>query len=311
MDEQNVTPELTAEEEYEQAFAELTGVAEPVAEVEADTQADIITDNPDTDVPVDEVTPTDSDVPQADIQADNSEADTPDIWANVSDEQRVALEELQQEKSNWQHRFQSDAGRVSALQRKINDLEAALSTPQQAVAPQAQPVDPIQSPEMDSFKEDYPDIAEAVDRMVQQQLAQERQQFAGAINQLDSRISQTIKPIQENEHQRFVDTQMQALEAQHPDWREVASSADFLDWIGHQPDTVQSMYNSESASDAAYLVGSFKQVYQQAPQAEPVAPQTQPELAQAVSPRSRRTAPVTNTVPDDYEAAWDYWVNKG
>jgi len=312
MDEQTVTPEeLTPDEEYEQAFAELTGASDTEdglgkpettadnAEIEDSDKPDDINEDDDSDTLI--------------ANEDDDSGESLDIWATATEEQRKAIEELRNEKSNWQHRFQSDAGRVSALQRKINELEALQSSrPQQVQEPVQVPIDPTSSAEMDSFREDYPDIANAVDRMVQQQLANERQQFQGALSQLDSRISQTIKPIQESEQQRFVDSQMKALEIEHPDWREVATSNDFMSWMVQQPEPVQAMYNSDSASDAAYLVSSFKQVNRSTPQVEHVS-QThgnQPTLQQAVTPRSRRTAPVTNAIPDDYESAFDYWVNK-
>tara|TARA_R110001606_G_scaffold34752_1_gene102073 strand:- start:1775 stop:2686 length:912 start_codon:yes stop_codon:yes gene_type:complete len=299
MEDNNVTPELSEEDEFEQAFNEFaepeheTAIAtdEPIeAEVEDETEAE-----------------TEAEA-EVETEAEVIAEPTTDIWANATEEQRAAMEAVRRERAEIEHRYKSDEGRVSALQRKINDLEARQQPAPVAISQAA----PVSDEGIDSFREDYPDIANAVDKMVQSKMTTEREGFSQAMRQMQQQMDQAIQPFQESEQKRFIDTQMQELESSHPDWREVAQSTDFIEWLNVQPDPVRAMFTSDSARDASYLVGSFKQTQPVLQEAETVEPSSnnQQALKQAVAPRSRRTAPVTNSVPDDYESAFDYWVDQ-
>lgn len=297
MEDNNVTPELSEEDEFEQAFNEFaepehatTIVNDELIEDEAEEEAE----------------------PEAEAEVGVEPVPTVDIWADATDEQRTAMEAVRRERAEIEHRYKSDEGRVSALQRKINDLEA-IQHQAPVVAPVVAPAQPPVSEEgIDSFREDYPDIANAVDKMVQSKMTTEREGFSQAMNQMQQQMKQAIQPFQESEQKRFIDTQMQELESTHPDWRDVARSTDFIEWLNVQPDPVRAMFTSDSAQDASYLVGSFKQTQPvvQEEQAVESSSNNQQALKQAVAPRSRRTAPVTNSIPEDYEAAFDYWVDR-
>ena len=295
MEDNNVTPELSEEDEFEQAFNEF-------AEPEHETA--IATDEP-IEAEVEDETEAEAEV---ETEAEVIAEPTTDIWANATEEQRAAMEAVRRERAEIEHRYKSDEGRVSALQRKINNLES-----RQQPAPVAiSQATPVSDEGIDSFREDYPDIANAVDKMVQSKMTTEREGFSQAMRQMQQQMDQAIQPFQESEQKRFIDTQMQELESSHPDWREVAQSTDFIEWLNVQPDPVRAMFTSDSARDASYLVGSFKQTQPVLQEAETVEPSSnnQQALKQAVAPRSRRTAPVTNSVPDDYESAFDYWVDQ-
>lgn len=297
MEDNNVTPELSEEDEFEQAFNEFaepehatTIVNDELIEDEAEEEAE-----PEAEAEVG-------------VEVGVEPVPTVDIWADATDEQRTAMEAVRRERAEIEHRYKSDEGRVSALQRKINDLEA-IQHQAPVVAP-AQP--PVSEEGIDSFREDYPDIANAVDKMVQSKMTTEREGFSQAMNQMQQQMKQAIQPFQESEQKRFIDTQMQELESTHPDWRDVAQSTDFIEWLNVQPDPVRAMFTSDSARDASYLVGSFKQTQPvvQEEQAVESSSNNRQALKQAVAPRSRRTAPVTNSIPEDYEAAFDYWVDR-
>jgi len=228
-----------------------------------------------------------------------------DIWAGASDEQKTALESLQNDRNSISHRLKSDEGRVSALQRKINELEAA-----RAAAPVQLPtVDTGEEIDLGTFEEDYPDISQAVNKLVQSKMASERQDFEAAMGQLQSQMTSAVEPFQAAEKQRYDQSQLESLNQAHPDWKAVATSTGFVDWVKIQPDAVRQMFNSDDAADAGYLVSSYKQTLPQVA-AEPVAPvaNNNEALQNAVTPTSRRAAPVTNSIPDDYEAAFDYYT---
>lgn len=194
MEDNNVTPELSEEDEFEQAFNEFaepehatTIVNDELIEDEAEEEAE----------------------PEAEAEVGVEPVPTVDIWADATDEQRTAMEAVRRERAEIEHRYKSDEGRVSALQRKINDLEA-IQHQAPVVAP-AQP--PVSEEGIDSFREDYPDIANAVDKMVQSKMTTEREGFSQAINQMQQQMKQAIQPFQESEQKRFIDTQMQELDS--------------------------------------------------------------------------------------------------
>ena len=228
MEDNNVTPELSEEDEFEQAFNEF-------AEPEHETA--IATDEP-IEAEVEDETEVEAEV---ETEAEVIAEPTTDIWANATEEQRAAMEAVRRERAEIEHRYKSDEGRVSALQRKINDLEA-----RQQPAPVAISQAPVSDEGIDSFREDYPDIANAVDKMVQSKMTTEREGFSQAMRQMQQQMDQAIQP--------------------QP--------------VLQEAETVEPSSNNQQA------------------------------LKQAVAPRSRRTAPVTNSVPDDYESAFDYWVDQ-
>lgn len=297
MEDNNVTPELSEDDDFEQAFNEFADPDKVTTVANDELIEDEAEEEPEA---------------EAESKAEAEPAPTVDIWADATDEQRTAMEAVRRERAEIEHRYKSDEGRVSALQRKINDLEA-IQHQAPVVAPVVAPAQPPVSEEgIDSFREDYPDIANAVDKMVQSKMTTEREGFSQAMNQMQQQMKQAIQPFQESEQKRFIDTQMQELESTHPDWRDVAQSTDFIEWLNVQPDPVRAMFTSDSAQDASYLVGSFKQTQPvvQEEQAVESSSNNRQALKQAVAPRSRRTAPVTNSIPEDYEAAFDYWVDR-
>lgn len=234
-----------------------------------------------------------------------------DPWAGASEQQRAEFERMRQENAQLQHKFQSHDGRVVSLRNKIAELEQQLA--QRATSPTSQESAALSTPELEEFANEYPDIANAVDQLVNHRLGLAQAKIQNELSQLDNRFNQTIQPIREAESQRTQQQQLQALGERHPDWREVAQSADFLEWLNVQPEPVRTLYNSDSADDASWLLDSFKRVKNVQPagsqeeQPEPPSGSNQRKLQQAVTPKTRRAAPQTG-VPDDFDAAFDYYT---
>jgi hypothetical protein len=300
MSEENTV--IEDDDEFDSAFAEFTNGKEPEEYLEEELE-----ETPYNDPEDPEEEPVNETVEPEQVA---------DPFADLDDAQRDEIGRLRKEAVDWKHRYQSDEGRVSALQRKINELEnRATSTP--TVEQIAEVADSGNEEEMNAFKEDYPDIALAVDRMVASRLKAERQQHQQVISQMDSRYQQILQPIQQQEHQRTVDVQLSSLEQRHSDWREVATSASFTDWVSRQPEAVRNMVNSDYADDASYVLDSFKsmsghnsqQQTQPSPGVEQIVNKRQQVLDNAVAPRTRRSAPKTG-VPDDFDAAFAYYANK-
>ena len=165
---------------------------------------------------------------------------------------------LKAELARLNHGWNSDRGRLSALTKKLEQLEA--HKPEQSLPASAAGMD---DDELAQFAEDFPEHAAAVERLVQRRLAD-------ATKTLDERLAQLAQPIQALEQDRaaaVVQQQQQALLTVHPDAYEVAASPQFAQWLSQQPPQVQQIYNdSDSAQDNIWLLSQFKTAQQQATQ---------------------------------------------
>ena len=163
------------------------------------------------------------------------ETDTPSLEEQLT----LTRAELQKER----HRYNSDLGRQNAFKRQIKERDdqiAQLQRQIQNAAPQ----------QKSALHEDYPDIAEGAQQLVGSAL--------DPVNQRIAQMEQSIAQFQANEHNNFIQGQFAELEAEHPDWNDIAESPEFRHWITQQPEQVQAMYESDMATDAIYLIRSYK-----------------------------------------------------
>jgi hypothetical protein len=141
--------------------------------------------------------------------------------------------------------FQSETGRTSALQRKINEIQKQ----------QEQRNDPenieVNQESIDLLKEDYPEIAEAIQSVVTQSVAQQNQ----AIN---ARIQEAMAPMQQAQQQQIEALQQQALAKTHPDYESLSQSDEYWNWVDSQPDAIRQMAESEFANDVTYVLNIYK-----------------------------------------------------
>ncbi|GEK48437.1 hypothetical protein HPA02_27200 [Bisbaumannia pacifica] len=252
--------------------------------------------------------------------ADNGEEDGvggDDIGEDGAPQQETAeqrLARLEQEAQQWQHRYQSDLGRQSALQRKIQQLEeenrklqqrGGLSTTKEGEAGDNPEGSGMSDEAWQAFKEDFPEAAQAME----QQLSTLKTHYESRLQQIESQLS----PIQAQAEQQTRLAQEQALEAQHPDWREVIQTPNFHAWLREQPVAVQQFTNSEEAADAAFLLQSFKLSQgQAAPQANQGLQQRRQRQLQAARTVPNRGGRRRSEIPDDDEdALFDYFAEKG
>jgi hypothetical protein len=238
-------------------------------------------------------------------EPEREEGGQEDPLAALTDDQRDYLKKIEEERDQWRHRFQSDAGRVGALQRKINELETQLTS-----SASKSPEQPSQreiegaigdDKKLDEFKEDYPEFADAIQHIVESRLQKEREA-------LEEKFGQQIKPIherfQKNEQEQYFASQYAALEAAHPDWQSVGRSQEFMEWVKRQPPIIQQAANSDDAHDVSFVLDTFKG------QRKPARTQEsrRTRLEQNVSVKSRGAAPTGP--PDDFEGAFDYYARK-
>jgi hypothetical protein len=196
-------------------------------------------------------------IPLTDEGEGTTQQDEPhDIWADASETHRTAYQQAVAEQERLRHSVHSNAGRVSALQRKINELESQLGRQVQAAAapsdaPTAQEIqDAMQTPESwASFTEEYPEVAKAVDGRIHREIA---------------RLEQTLNPLRQEierraqfEAQQYAHQQMDELNTAYPKWRDTINTPAFNEWFKSQPPAVQSLVESDHAQDAIALLNFF------------------------------------------------------
>ena len=191
--------------------------------------------------------------PAPDAGESGEEEGPPDIWAQAPEEARSAYEQAVAEQERLRHSVHSNAGRVSALQRKINELESQLGRQvQSAAAPSGAPTaqeinDAMQTPESwASFTEEYPEVARAVDGRISREIA---------------RLEQTLNPLreqvvrqQQNEARQFQQSQESELAKAHPNWKQTINTPEFQAWFQGQPTSIQTLVESDYADDAIALL---------------------------------------------------------
>lgn len=195
------------------------------------------------------------DVDGEDLNLDNNI----DIYAGLSDDGKAEVEKLQQANIDLTHRINSDAGRVSAFQRKVNGLEQEIQTIREG-GTAGQP-DPNQiadamsgsDDEWVQFTEDYPDVAKAIDNRLGK---------AGQATQ--ESIDSTLAPIKE-QHQRTIvneaeataNNAVEAVTNVFPQWKEAINSNEYKVWLDTQPPGIQALQESHDTADAISLIEMF------------------------------------------------------
>lgn len=266
------------------------------------------------------------DDPQALAPDPAAAADPPqeDPWASAPEPlraEREALrqqaEQLRREATDWQHRYTSDAGRVSALQRQINALQEQIRAGAQSqTSPQQQgPAAPgtAGGDKWARLREDYPEIAEAIETRLH--------------GELEARLAPLAAPIQQLqvvEQQRSTERAIGVLAQEHPDYQDIARSPDLAAWLDRQPQAVQQMARAtQDPRELAWVFRAFKA--ERAPQAAAAPPQQAPAQPGAGSVQQQRrerlaasagvqsTAATAGSRPipkDDFDAAFAHYASR-
>lgn len=183
--------------------------------------------------------------------ADEAPADQakPDPWANATPEMIAERDELRRERDAARHSDASQRGRIAALQRRLQD---------QPAAPPPPPQDKGKPEEQDgkggddraariaAIREDYPDLAGPILDLIEE-----------ARNEAKA-LGERVSPVVAANDEAAIARQEQALQAKHPDWREVGGSADFKGWAQSQPDDIRALADSFDAGDVSALLTLFK-----------------------------------------------------
>ncbi|MEX0385868.1 hypothetical protein [Spiribacter onubensis] len=231
------------------------------------------------------------------------------------------LAALEAENEKLKHSEASQRGRLGAYQKQINALQRELQERQntpQAVPEQDNSAQRQEAAEAagvedwEALKSDFPEVAKALDARLESEKSRieaDRQRQA----QLEQRLAElqnAVQPIQQQAQDQYLRSQMDALSARHPDWREVVSAPEFAEWLNQQPPSLRKLTESDDAAEAAALMDLYKS-QRGAPEAAEgnSTDRRQERLASAQSVPRRGAAPKSGA-PDDFEAAFNHYAKR-
>jgi hypothetical protein len=177
------------------------------------------------------------------------ETSKPDPWNGVPEALKTEFEKLKKDHDYWQHRYQSDVGRVSAYQRQVEELKQQLG--QRKDEPGKSEVNAaMESPEKwKEFKEEYPEVAEYLEPL-RNQLGQLKTSFDAIQGQLS--------PLQQAEKIRTQQESFKRIGEVHNDWVDIVKHPTFDQWLTRQSPGMRGMASSDDPEDVIALVSNFK-----------------------------------------------------
>lgn len=199
-----------------------------------------------------------SDKPDGEAPSGESGQAEADPFANATPEQKAAYEAAQERIQKLEQSERSNRGRLSALQRKID--QGQQGAPAQAgAAPSTEGAGGVEgdtegflaSEEWKSFSEEYPEVASPL---------------ASVIGRLESQLAHQNKElaaIGDDRRQSALEEQAERLAEDYPKWQEEVADPGFVDWVHTQPRHIQeaAYRNAEQivdAQEAADVIGRFK-----------------------------------------------------
>ncbi len=181
----------------------------------------------------------------------------PDPYDGLSEVQITHFKKLEETNTDLQHRHDSNVGRVSALQLKINRIESGeTASPTPTDKPSETAIKEAMggtNKEWDEFKEEYPHIAAVMDHRMQK----------GA-EKLQTAVNETLAPVQETIARHNADAanaedqvRVDKVAEEYPEWTAVTMKPEFTEWLLQQTPGVIGLSNSPDARDASELLGKY------------------------------------------------------
>lgn len=190
-----------------------------------------------------------------------------------------------------EHAARSNAGRVSALQRKLDEVQR---TPRSDSAGGSNAPDGENGDdEGDPFGKDYPEVSDFVERRVKKLIAPVMQEAEEKKAKEDAdaeaaRIASAFKTIADA----------------HPDFDQIRHDPNYGKWLARQAPMIQAMAGSEDPADAIALCDHYK-LSTKGPQRN-----SRQDLIEAAEEIPSKGGARRNGVPDDFDAAIDHYANQ-
>ena len=230
--------------------------------------------------------------------------EAPDLWANAPDDLKAEFARVQKERDEATHKAQSDANRVAALSRKLQSLQSSpASAPAPAAPTEAQKV---LDGKIAQLREDYGEIADPLIELIENQRAEL------------TNVRTVLTGLNEERQAQVIAAEQQALEARHPDWREVAQNPGFASWLEIQPANIQALATSWDARETSVVLTLFKaenvvasgQKPDKGGKASAATGARRSQQLDGGRDVGSRPAPAASDAPEDFDAAFDFYTQK-
>ena len=257
---QTETEEEVVQEEfdYEAEFNTMHGGDTPIVEDEPENKEDEVTEE------VVEPEVTEKEVVEPKVQ----ESADPYSWIDE------LPEELKAKAETLKHTAESDQGRVSAYNRRLQSLQYEMDRMKQDAssrpAPAAEVITPVSDEMPESFKqlkEDFPEFADAVDDVRKY----DREQF-------DKIVADRLQPIEDERTQNARDNFISEVSDGAEEifntsetgltWQDVTKSNNFLTWLDQQPPSVRAAAGVRDSQEALYVLERYEDDYQKSVKAQ-------------------------------------------
>ena len=218
-------------------------------------------------------------------------AKTEDIWADADPK-------LKQEWNTLWHRASSDAGRISALTKKLQEMESQIEAKKTAPPPTSDGDTPD---EWAKVRGEYPDIVGPFERRLQ-----------SLESQLRDAVGEKIQTAQrqQQEYSERIANNTALLRQYHPDLSEIVVSPDFAVWKSNLPGAfAQLLDTSEDPREVGTLLQMFKD-QRRANGSSEVEEKRRLQKASATVLPTRQNTTQSSGPPDDYNRAFDYYVGR-
>lgn len=195
---------------------------------------------------------------EGDQGAGDAQSAADKLWSGANDEQRAAFAAGQAQIKKLEQSDRSNRGRVSTLQRQVNDITKQLDRAAKAPGDKLGAADAgtaakgfLASKDWKDFEGEYPEVAGPLGKVI----TELQTQVTNASSRQDA--------IDDDRHLDDVHEQTDILLKEHPDWLDTATDDAFGPWLEDQPRHIQeaAVRNAKEivdAREAADVVSRFK-----------------------------------------------------
>ena len=256
---------------------------------------------------------TEDDVATEGLIPDELEGKAPEISAEAAEEGETATEEAPEVAAEAAlaapapdiekeiQRLKSWEGRLKAREAELKSREAGVSTGEMPASDAVQAVEHVadavasgQSMDdaLDQIEADFgPEFVRALTALVSAQAARVVDEKVGVVNSDVASLIDALKNDRQREH-------FEIIAEKHPDFMEMGTSPEFMDWVKQKGEEAQNIVNVGSARQVCALLSEFKKG----------ANKGDPTEDGAVSVPSRSGGlrlPAKPAASDDYLSAWE------
>lgn len=216
-----------------------------------------------------------------------------DPFFDMPEKARAEVERMQNDMRRLQHGWDSDRGRISAMQRQAEELQKQIEE-MRAAAAATQKQSHISQDDLNELKSVWPEAFAEIEAQRARAEEAEKRAATGGADQ-DRRIAEL--------EAAYRQSQIDTLRALHPDYEQVAAAPEFANWLQMQPEQIRQQAGSSEARHAAAVLDVYK-----AARSKAAASRESRLAANVAVPASGR--PPANTPPETLEEGLKYWEKK-